>query len=106
MSAILRLRHAILPDAFSSTNSTRPRSSRLARARMSARFLSRSCSSLDTRKYPMVLGCFSAIARSRSMKMRLFWISDIVRDGLFNAFRFINAALKTSVFFEVPGCGA
>ena len=39
------------------------------------------------------------------MKMRLFRIGYIVRDGLFNAFRFIDAALKTSVFFEVPGSG-
>ncbi|MDE0304241.1 MAG: hypothetical protein OXI87_05060, partial [Albidovulum sp.] len=39
------------------------------------------------------------------MKMRLLWIGDIVRDGLFNAFRYIDAALKTSVFFEAPGSG-
>ena len=58
-AAILRLRHGILPDTFSSTNSTRPRSSLLARMRISARFLSRSWVSLETRRYPTVLDGFS-----------------------------------------------
>ena len=101
----LRSRHGVLPDAFSSTNSTRQRSSLLARARISARFLSKSWTAVETRRYPTVPGCLSAIARPRSMKMRLLRIGDIVRDGFFNAFRFIDAAPKTSFFFEAPGSG-
>ena len=40
---------------LSSTNSTRPISSRLARARMTARLLARPCSSPDTRRNPTVV---------------------------------------------------
>ena len=82
--------------------STRPRPSLLARVRMSARFLSRSRVSLETRRYPMVLDALSAITCPHSKKTVFCQIKDIVRGGLFNDIHRISRAGKTNVFFEVP----
>ena len=61
------------------------RSSLLARMRISARFLSRSWVSLETRRYPTVLDGFSGTICSRSMETPLSLINDIVSFDLFNA---------------------
>ena len=104
-AAILRLRHGILPDTFSSTNSTRPRSSLLARMRISARFLSRSWVSLETRRYPTVLDGFSGTICSRSMKTPLSLINDIVSFDLFNAMHCTISKPETFVFSAIPWNG-